>query len=45
MDWVGAGGTSDVPAVADAQDQTIPLPLSPGMKSSLFQHAKFTLSE
>jgi hypothetical protein len=45
MDWVGTGGTSDAPAVANAQDETIPLPLSPGNISSLFHNAKFSLSE
>ncbi|XP_047057637.1 protein REVEILLE 6-like [Lolium rigidum] len=30
MDWLGTGGgTNEAPAVADAQDETIPLPLSP----------------
>jgi hypothetical protein len=45
MDWVGAGGTSEAPPVADALDETIPLPLSPGNISPLFHNARFSLSE
>jgi hypothetical protein len=41
MDWVGAGGTSEAPPVADALDETIPLPLSPGNISPLFHNARF----
>jgi hypothetical protein len=46
MDWAGtAGGTSEASAISDAQDETIPLPLSPGSKYSLFHNARFTLSK
>ena len=30
MDWTGTGSTGEASAIADAEDETIPLPLSPG---------------
>ncbi|CAM0879593.1 unnamed protein product [Alopecurus aequalis] len=29
MDWANTGGANEAPAIADAEDETIPLPLSP----------------
>lgn len=30
MDWTGSGSTGEASAIADAENETIPLPLSPG---------------